>query len=147
MPAPVWQNVLSLELGWMAPGQARDFVARALAAGVLQTEPGGEGLRLAPDPGRVEVPRGFRPDPAAVPVQASSEDPFLVWVRRVGSHRGVADEVVLREVAAFQDELGGYVSALAAVLAVAAEAGLDVRAGAQEALDALTAAPAEAPAP
>lgn len=64
MPGSEWANVMSLELGWMAPGDARRFVAAAQAAGLLV--PDGDELAFPDDPREVEVPRHFRPDPAAL---------------------------------------------------------------------------------
>jgi len=59
MTAARWCHLLSLELGWMNPGQARAFVEGAQRAGLLAPE--GDLLRLLVDPQAVEVPRGFRP--------------------------------------------------------------------------------------
>lgn len=61
MSAARWCHLLSLELGWMNPGQARAFVDGAVRAGILAVD--GEHLRLVIDPQAVEVPRGFRPKP------------------------------------------------------------------------------------
>src|SRR5207245_1332417 len=58
-----WAHVLSLDLGWMAPAQARRLVERAQAAGLLT--PDGDLLRLALDPAAVQVPPLFRPRPDA----------------------------------------------------------------------------------
>lgn len=63
MSASRWSHMLSLEMGWMNPGQARAFVDRAERAGLLA--PDGDALRLVIDPTTVEVPRGFRPRPDA----------------------------------------------------------------------------------
>lgn len=59
MPAQRWAHVLSFELGWMNPGQARTFVQRGVDAGLLA--PDGGVHRLVIDPAAVELPRGFRP--------------------------------------------------------------------------------------
>src|ERR687891_481157 len=59
MSAARWSHILSLELGWMNPGQARAFVDAAVRAGLLAAD--GDQLRLVVDPHLVEVPRGFRP--------------------------------------------------------------------------------------
>ena len=68
MPAGRWAHTMSLELGWMAPQQAKAFVARAAEAGLLAEEV--DGLRFVLDPRGVDVPRGFRPDPEAA-IEAS----------------------------------------------------------------------------
>lgn len=60
-----WRYVLSLELGWMPPGQAGRYIRACRAAGLLVEE--GPGLRLAFDAQSVEIPRGFRPDPEKLP--------------------------------------------------------------------------------
>lgn len=60
LTAGAWTHTLSLELGWMPPGDARRFVAAAQAAGVLR--PSDE--QWIVDKGTaVPIPRGFRPDP------------------------------------------------------------------------------------
>jgi hypothetical protein len=131
LPAREWVHELSLGLGWMPPGAARAFVERAQHAGLLAEAEGGLRLTLATEP---EWPRGFRPDPEAVPegqaVPASSADPFLDWVGRVAARAGLPREAVLAQVAERQARMGGLMSAWAAVLWLAAEAGLDVRAAA-----------------
>ncbi len=123
LPEADWRNILSLDLGWMPPGQAASFVARAVAAGTLW--PDGDALRLAFDPATVEVPFGFRPRAEAQP--ESGQDPFAGWVQRLATHLGVATPQVMEQVAARQAALGGLLTALAALLWLAAEAGLDVR--------------------
>lgn len=136
-----WAHLLSFELGWMNPGQARAFVQRAVAAGLLVAE--GEALRLVIDPATVNVPRGFRPDPAALPAPAAPSaappepDLFLGWVARLASHNAQTREQVLGRVAAVQERLGGLLTAEAAVLLLAREAGLDVTVAARKALDGL----------
>jgi len=125
MPPSRWEHLLSLEMGWMTPGQAKTYVQRALEAGVL-VEEGGE-LRMRRDPRSVEVPRGFRPDPGAVMERPEAPaDPFLGWVDRVAEARGQDRAAVLEEVARRQDRLHGLLDAQAAVLRLAHEAGLDV---------------------
>ncbi len=148
MPESRWAHVLSFELGWMNPGQARAFVERARKAGLL--EPDGEALRLRVDPAEVEVPRGFKPDPEAMPEAvtpapggpsgpnaASAPDLFTAWLLRVAEATGRTREHVLGEVAARQERLGGLLAADAALLWIAADAGLDVREAATEALSGL----------
>jgi hypothetical protein len=138
MPANRWCHLLSLELGWMNPGQARAFVDRAVRAGLLAED--GADLRLVVDPAKVEVPRGFRPKPdaeaAAPEAQPQAEpDPFLAWVARIAAQRGLTREQVLGQVAALQDSMGGLLTAEAAVLLLARRNGLDVQAAARSAVD------------
>jgi hypothetical protein len=166
MPANRWCHLLSLELGWMNPGQARAFVDRAVRAGLLAED--GADLRLVVDPARVEVPRGFRPKPdaEAAPPQAAAgaaaagdgaasgpalepePDPFLGWVARIAAARGLTREQVLGQVAALQESMGGLLTAEAAVLLLARRNGLDVQAAAKAAADRmLRPAPGGGPAP
>jgi hypothetical protein len=136
-----WAHVLSLELGWMNPGQARSFVDAAVRAGLLAEDDGK--LRLVIDPAAVEVPRGFRPAPVAAaspgpaqandrsgpgpgPATAPPPDPFLAWVAKVAAQRGQTRDTVLAEVAAVQTQMGGLLTAEAAVLLLARRQGLDV---------------------
>jgi hypothetical protein len=162
MSASRWSHMLSLEMGWMNPGQARAFVERAVRAGLLA--PDGELMRLVIDPQAVEVPRGFRPKPDAeadpskdpkghgsahasgagggVGVSAApAADPFLAWVAKVAAHRGINREQVLSQVAATQAELGGLLTAEAAVLLLARRNGLDVAEAARSAGAQLQASP------
>lgn len=133
-----WAHVLSLELGWMNPGQARSFVDAAVRAGLLAEEDGK--LRLVIDPAAVDIPRGFRPPPLAasssgptqpvggdpVPSPGPPPDPFLAWVAKVAAQRGQTRDTVLAEVAAVQAQMGGLLTAEAAVLLLARRQGLDV---------------------
>lgn len=149
-----WAHLLSFELGWMNPGQARAFVQRAVASGLLAAE--GDSLRLVIDPATVTVPRGFRPDPSALPAPATPSaaapepDLFLGWVARLAAHNALTREQVLGKVAAVQERMGGLLTAEAAVLILAREAGLEVSIAARKALASfmpnLPAAPAPAPA-
>jgi len=132
MPAAQWAHVLSLDLGWMPPAAARGFVEAGVRAALLR--PDGDDLRLAVDPATVAIPVGFRPQPitaaaSAPPAQATPvADPFLDWVDRLASDQAVERAAVLARVAEVQASMGGSVSALAALLWLAARAGLDVRA-------------------
>jgi hypothetical protein len=152
MSASRWSHMLSLELGWMNPGQARTFVERGVNAGLLT--PDGDTLRLVIDPASVEVPRGFKPNPDASagpagPASSSSgsstasapADPFLGWVAKVAAQRGLTRDQVLGQVAAAQEELGGLLTAEAAVLLLARRNGLDVRDAARAAEGARQAKP------
>lgn len=144
MPESEWAFVMAMDLGWMPPPRARELVQRAQEAGLL--EPAEGGLRLRVDPALVDVPPGFRPDPGAQP-SPQAADPFPEWVQRLAQARSLPRERVLEEVAARQEALAGLLDAQAAVLWLAAEAGLDVREAAQGHLRALRAAtPAPAPA-
>ena len=163
MSASRWSHLLSLEMGWMNPGQARAFVERAQRAGLLSAD--GDKLVLVIDPARVEVPRGFRPRPdadvgAPVPpstgpaaVQGASlpsapasaavppPDPFLAWVAKVAATRGLTRDQVLGQVAHTQEQMGGLLTAEAAVLLLARRNGLDVSESARAAADGLHAKP------
>jgi hypothetical protein len=139
MTASGWSHMLSLEMGWMNPGQARAFVEGAVRSGILAKDGDGDELRLVIDPQAVEVPRGFRPQPDA---QATSTSPpasgpgaaahavepdlFLSWVARLAAHRRLTREQVLGQVAALQESLGGHLTAEAAILLLARRSGLDV---------------------
>lgn len=137
MTANRWAHMLSLELGWMNPGQARGFVERAAKAGLLGADE--DRLRLVIDPTTVEVPRGFRPKPDAVAPDAPAPeaDLFLAWVAQLCVHGGVTRDHVLQRVTALQDRMGGMLTAQAAVLWLAKEAGFDVATDAQAAEAAL----------
>ncbi|MEA3136584.1 MAG: hypothetical protein QOC71_865 [Thermoplasmata archaeon] len=168
MSASRWSHMLSLEMGWMNPGQARAFVERAVRAGILA--PDGELMRLVIDPTKVEVPRGFRPRaeaeagtegaaapavppkstasappgataPTAAAAAAPPADPFLGWVAKVATARGLTRDQVLGQVAATQGEMGGLLTAEAAVLLLARRNGLDVAEAAATAAAALQAQP------
>lgn len=136
-----WSHLLSFELGWMNPGQARAFVSRAVAAGLLAAD--GEQLRFVLDPAGIQVPRGFRPDPDALPAAAPPTAPapqpdlFLGWVARLAAHQGSTREHVLGRVAQVQERMGGMLTAEAAVLLLARESGLDVADAARQAEAAL----------
>lgn len=123
LPAAEWAHTLSLGLGWMSPSQAAAFVARAKEAGTLWDEEGR--LRLTVEPAAFPAPLGFKPDPEARP--EGRGDPFAGWVQQVATKRGVELPQVMRDVALRQEALGGHLTALAAILWLAAEAGLDVR--------------------
>lgn len=154
MSAARWAHLLSFELGWMNPGQARAFVQRAVGVGLLTPE--GDGLRFVLDPQAVQVPRGFRPDPEALPAPAPAAaaapepDLFLGWVARLAAHHGATREAILGRVAAMQERMGGLLTAEAAVLLLAREAGLDVTKAArlaEAAIRPVNPNPAAAPAP
>ena len=152
MSASRWSHMLSLELGWMNPGQARTFVERGVNAGFLT--PDGETLRLVIDPSSVEVPRGFKPNPDAsastpgTPTASSASstvpapaDPFLGWVAKVAAQRGLTRDQILGQVATTQEEMGGLLTAEAAVLVLARRNGLDVADAARAAQESLQAKP------
>lgn len=131
-----WANVLSLGMRWMSPAEARAFVSRAVAAKLLVPDAGE--LRLAFAPGDVEVPAGFRPGAQAA---AAPADPFLAHLDQLAKSLRVPRERLLASVAQRQAQMGGLLSAEAALLWHAAEAGLDVQAAAREALTRAQAAP------
>lgn len=152
MSAARWSHLLSLELGWMNPGQARSFVGRAQRAGLLAAD--GESLRLVIDPATVEVPRGFRPRPdahttdpsrpngdggsaaesaTATPAASPPADPFLAWLAKLAAHLEVPRDQVLAQVAAEQERMGGLLTAEAALLLVARRNGLEVAEAARDA--------------
>lgn len=145
MSAARWCHLLSLELGWMNPGQARAFIDRGVRAGLLVPE--GDLLRLLLDPQAVVVPRGFRPKPEAEaepsgPGDArpgdkatapAEPDLFLTWVARIAAHRAWTRDAVLLQVSELQGSMGGLLTGEAAVLLLARRSGLDVTAAANEA--------------
>jgi hypothetical protein len=131
MPPQEWVHVLSFGLGWMAPAQARQLVERALAAGLLATD--GDDLRLTVDPASVAIPQLFRPRPGAQPETIASPAPpdsFVAWLDAYARHAGCDRAEALRRVAARQEALHGLLTGEAALLWIAAEAGLDVRSAA-----------------
>ena len=132
MPASRWVHVLSLELGWMTPGEAKGFVRRAMDAGVLEGDD-----ELGHVGGAVEIPRGWKPDPSAAPEAVADDEGFLAWAKEVAAHTGQDLGQVLQAVAEVQEQ--HLLDALAAVLYVAADAGLDVRRAAREAFTRRTA--------
>jgi hypothetical protein len=141
-----WVHVLSFDLGWMAPAQARRMVELAQAAGLLA--PDGDALRFTLDPASVQVPTLFRPRPDAEPEAAAPAGPpasFVVWldayVRQAGCDRAEA----LRRVAQRQEEAHGLLTADVALLWLAAEAGLDVRTAAARLIGPAAAAEATLP--
>ncbi len=136
MTAARWAHLMSFELSWMNPGQARAFIDRAIAAGLLTEDPAG--MRLVIDPATVEVARGFRPKADAIASRApqappSEPDPFLAMVARLAAHHGQTREQVLGRVAAVQARMGGLLGAEAAAIWLAREAGLDVAQAARQA--------------
>jgi hypothetical protein len=129
-----WANVLSLELGWMTPAQAKRYVKACHDAGLLA---GQDVFTPTFEAAHVEVPRGFRPDPERLPVVAAG-DPFHAWLARVAAATNRDEDDVMRMVAVVQEEFGGLLEAHAALLVLAADHGLDVTAAADEALADLT---------
>lgn len=132
-PAATWAHVISLELGWMSPGEAKRFVVAAIEAGLLIDADGG--LRPATT-GSGDLPRGFQLDPAVEP-PAKSEDPFMQWVEDIAAASNTDASSVLARMAERQDAHGGLLDAEAALLQLAAEAGLDVRERAAAAVKAM----------
>lgn len=151
MTAARWAHVLCFELGWMNPGQARAFVQRAIASGLLA--PDGELMRFVLDPAGVQVPRGFKPNADALPAPAAPSAPqpepdlFLGWVARLAAHHGAPREHILGRVAAVQERMGGMLTAEAAALWLAREAGMDVAEAARKAEASLRPGRAAAQAP
>lgn len=146
MPATRWRHVLSLELGWMTPGLAGRYVEACTAAGLLEIE--GDDLRLTFDPKHVEIRRGFRPDPENLPAAdgaphvpgpAEDADLFASWLPKVAAARGEDLGVTMEAMEALQARAGGLLHAEAAILVLAAQAGLDVAEAAGQALTTLQA--------
>lgn len=129
LPAGTWINVLSLDLGWMAPGLARAYVERALAGGVLVEREGLVGLPLRRE---THPPLGFRPDPHADP-GSDRVDPFAQWLALVAQRTQRTREHILADVATLQRRFGGWLTAEAALLLLARENGLDTAAAIEEA--------------
>jgi hypothetical protein len=128
LPPQEWVHVLSFGLGWMSPAQARQMVERAQDAGLLALD--GDTLRLQLDPASVAVPTLFRPRPDARPEAAAPQaapDSFAAWLDAYARHAGCDRAEALRRVAQRQEAVQGLLTADAALLWVAAEAGLDVR--------------------
>jgi hypothetical protein len=130
-----WVHALSFDLGWMGPDQARSFVERAEAAGLLAAE--GDLLRLGIDPATVAVPPRFRPRPDAAPEggvgpspSAGGRDGFASWLDRYAEVAGCDRTEALRRVAQRQGQVGGMLTADAALLWLSSEAGINVRAAA-----------------
>ncbi len=131
LPAARWAHVLSLELGWMTPSQARAYVAGAKSAGLLQEE--AEELSFVLDPDSVVMDRRFRPDPQALPeplpapveVQELDEGGFSGWLRTLSSHLGQDAAATMDLVSEIQNRFGGHLGAYPALLIAAQEAGLD----------------------
>ncbi len=147
LPASTWTHLLSLELGWMTPGQARRYVEAAKAAGLLEED--GAALRLSVDPRDYDAQLGFRPDPEKMPESSPSsrprgnKDPFVAWVERVAATTGQSRAAVLAQVADRQQTMGGLLTAEVAVLWVARDAGLDVRVGLEDAIERLRPHPSD----
>lgn len=135
MPATQWAHIMSLELGWMSPGEAKQYVAACRDAGLLAGEE-----ELAPTfDTTIEIPRGFRPDPANRPesTQVSEDaDLFATWLAKTAEATGQDMAAVLADMEALQATHAGL-HADAAVLLLARRAGLDVQAAAAEALKAI----------
>ncbi len=155
MPTSRWRHVLSLELGWMAPGLAGRYIDACRAAGLLEVD--GEELRLTFDAKTIPIPRGFRPDPlqlppasdgalpatpAAAPMGAEGgppetsegDDLFGSWLPKIAAARGEDLGATMAAMEALQAKAGGLLHAEAAILVMGAAAGLDVKAAAARAL-------------
>ena len=129
MPAATWAHVLSLELGWLPPKDAKAFVAACLDAGLLAGDPAT--LQVPAD---VDVPRGFRLEPGVRPEAIGPSDPFLDLVQAVIAETGNDQGSVLGGMAEVQAAHGGLLDATAALLLWASGQGMDVRGRAAEAL-------------
>lgn len=101
MPQSAWAHVLSLELGWLPPGDAKAFVAACVDAGLLAGEPAT--LQVPSD---IDVPRGFRLDPGIRPEPVQEQDPFVALVQAVAQGTGADMSDVFAAVATTQDEHG-----------------------------------------
>lgn len=121
LPTSTWAHVLSLELGWLPPGEAKAFVSACLDAGLLAGEPAA--LQVASD---VEVPRGFRLAPGTRPEAVEARDPFMELVASVSAGTGEPTGAVLSAMGELQQR-HGLLDAPAALLLWASEH-MDVRA-------------------
>ncbi|MHB8632425.1 MAG: DUF2240 family protein [Thermoplasmatota archaeon] len=131
MPAGEWARLLSLGFGWMTPAEGRRYVEKAQAAGILVERDGEWECRVT-----AEAPLGFRPDPGGEPAPVAP-DPFAALLQEVATRTGRPRDQVLGQVAALQARVGGWMTAHAALLAVARETGMDVAPRAAAALAAL----------
>ncbi len=145
LSASAWAHVLSLELGWLGPGAAKEFIASCKEHGLLLED--GDQLRLGFDARSVTIPRGFRPPedvraqaPVAVPAVDPAEvaDPFRFLIARIVDESTLDKGAVLGEVAAMQERFGGKLSGEAAAIRVALAHGLNVLPEARSGLDRLT---------
>jgi hypothetical protein len=140
----------------MNPGQARAFVERAHHAGLLTPEgdvlrlvidPAAvevpRGFRPRPE-AEAGSPVGAPSSGSSVPSASSrppapasagsappaptpaAPDPFRAWVANVAAQRGATRDQVLAQVSATQEQMGGLLTAEAAVLLLARRNGLDV---------------------
>lgn len=137
LPAARWAHILSLELGWMTPAQARRYVAAAQDAGLLATD--GDELRLTLDPATVTIGRRFRPDPDATPAPPPTapvpEGGFAGWLQRLAAAKGDDPSLAMEAVTLVQDRFGGHLGAYPALLVASRDAGLDVQEDAQAELN------------
>ncbi|MCA1819710.1 MAG: DUF2240 family protein [Halobacteriales archaeon] len=74
MAAARWAHVISFDLGWMAPAQAKAFVARGVEAALLR--PDGESLAFALDPAASRSSRPARAASHSTAAIADSEPPM-----------------------------------------------------------------------
>ncbi len=125
-----WANVMSLELGWFSPAEAKRYVQAAHEAGLVTGE---EEWALTFDAREVEVPRGFRPSVEALP-PPKPHDPFIDLIDRIESATGQRRADVLEAIADIQQRFGGHLHAEAAAVRLALEHDLDVQDAARDAL-------------
>lgn len=152
MAEATWANVMSLELGWFGPADAKRFVAGCKGAGLLVAA--GDQLELGFSRDSVTVPRGFRatlesvpdapmesaaptPRPNAGKKAGPSGDSFVDLLDRIASALGEDRAKVMARIEAVQAHFGGRLEAEAAAVRVALDAGLDATAHAKVALERL----------
>ncbi len=148
MPAADWAHVMSLDLGWLAPGAARQFVERCAEAGLLEEVDGA--LRPSFDRKTVDIPPRFRPGDNLMPEAGTataastatepleSKDVFPQLLQQLEAEKGLDRSAILAEVDEVQEHFGGRLTADAAMVRVALGHGLDVREAAGQALASVT---------
>jgi hypothetical protein len=150
LPVAEWSHVLSLVLGWMPPGAAREFVKSAELAGLLS--PVGESLELTFDAAIIKIPNRYKP-PAnmvveaadapmvATPAKSTDDSPiFPRLLQRLAEAKRIAKEAALLQVAEVQAKFGGRLTADAALVQVAMNHGLEVASDASAELAAIKSA-------
>lgn len=123
MEAAELRHVVSLDLRWFPPEDARRFVDRCLQQGLLREAEGG--LEPTFDPADVQIPSTFQPTPSILEGEASGtlvEEVSKAIAGATGEDADLARKDVSREVA----RLGGLVTEEVAAILLAEREGLDV---------------------